>query len=408
MTQKIDASDLDVVIIGAGPAGCQAARELSGKGRRVVVIEHSGEIGQPNYSSAMSGTEIVGEFGLPGSVISATWKKIAIVSPNEKASWEYPATRGYVFDFASLKKFLFRDAVSHGCEFMVGTTVTDFITDGEKIFGVRYHGVTGDGQILAKVIVDATGHAQFANNKLKLNPVRPENLATGIEYQMTGKTVGMEETLTFFVGSGFASHGYGWIFPMNGGSDRKVGICTYGNGDDTKSLEKKVEYFTEHIAEIRHTEPMEIHAGSAYVDGGVSQHVRSNLLLIGDSAHQINPLTGEGIRHAMIAARLAAGAIHGALTPDGLDERKLKQSYEAAWKKKFGINWKICQMLCNLLYRKYNDVNLDWFVKSMKSVTPEDLYGICYNYDFSRCLKYPFFLKMVPEIGSGIWQGITG
>ena len=33
--------DADVVIVGAGPAGCAAAYDLAGSGRRVIVLERS-------------------------------------------------------------------------------------------------------------------------------------------------------------------------------------------------------------------------------------------------------------------------------------------------------------------------------------------------------------------------------
>ena len=44
-------NELDVIIVGAGPSGAQCARELVKKGHKVLLIEKSKEIGEPNFSS---------------------------------------------------------------------------------------------------------------------------------------------------------------------------------------------------------------------------------------------------------------------------------------------------------------------------------------------------------------------
>mgnify|MGYP001561519540 CR=1 FL=1 len=180
MSQKIDSSNLDVIVIGAGPAGGSAARELAKRGKKVLLIERSQEIGEPNYSTAGTPKETIEDFGLPQEVISATWDKILFATPHVQAVWEYPQIMGYVFDFAKLKKFLAEDAAYHGAEIMVGTSVEDFIEENGKFVGVRYHDVLGDGEVMAKVIIDATGHNELANAKLKIkgNPFKARRAET--------------------------------------------------------------------------------------------------------------------------------------------------------------------------------------------------------------------------------------
>ena len=116
----------DVIIIGAGPAGGSAARELSKLGKRVVLIERSRVLGEPNYSTAGTPLSTAKDFDLPDDVLSATWRKIILCSPNHEAVWEYPDVRGYVLDFRKLKQFLVHDAEKHGAKVSLGTTATDF------------------------------------------------------------------------------------------------------------------------------------------------------------------------------------------------------------------------------------------------------------------------------------------
>lgn len=228
MTQKIDNPNLDVIVIGAGPAGGSAARELAKRGRKVLLIERSQEIGEPNYSTAGTPKETTEEFGLPQEVLSATWDRILFATPRVEASWKYSETRGYVFDFAKLRKFLAEDAAYHGAEIMVGTNVTDLIEENNRIAGVHYHGTLGDGEARAKAIIDASGHNEFANAKLKINPISEKFLGNAMEYVMTKIPQELKTTLGFYIGSEYAYRGYSWIFPMNDNCDAKVGTGVLG------------------------------------------------------------------------------------------------------------------------------------------------------------------------------------
>ena len=84
--------------------------------------------------------------------------------PRKKAIWEFSETRGYVLDFAGLRKFLAEDLVSNGAEIMVGTAVSGLIENNGIYEGVKYHGVFGGGEARAKIIIDASGHHEFGNS----------------------------------------------------------------------------------------------------------------------------------------------------------------------------------------------------------------------------------------------------
>ena len=65
--------------------------------------------------------------------------------------WDYKKTRGYVFDFKELKKFLARDAVAHGARVMVGTFAEAPIVLNGFVCGVKYNGIYGKGEVRADV-----------------------------------------------------------------------------------------------------------------------------------------------------------------------------------------------------------------------------------------------------------------
>jgi len=68
----------DVIIIGAGPAGGQCARELSAAGKRVLLAEKSKNFSVNNYSTGGAYLQLLKQFDLPEDVVGTYWNKLAI------------------------------------------------------------------------------------------------------------------------------------------------------------------------------------------------------------------------------------------------------------------------------------------------------------------------------------------
>jgi geranylgeranyl reductase family protein len=72
--------------------------------------------------------------------------------------------------------------------------------------------------------------------------------------------------------------------------------------------------------------------------GGVARSVDDHLIVLGDAAGQIDPLTGEGIQYAMDAAEIAADTLIACLANGDLGARRL-QRYHDAWHRAFGADF---------------------------------------------------------------------
>ena len=101
----------DAIVVGAGPAGGSAARELAKRSRKVLLVERSQQIGQPNYSTGVTPKCTIADFGLPAEVISAPWRKMSLATSRERVLWEFPEPVGYILDFARLCQVLEEAAV---------------------------------------------------------------------------------------------------------------------------------------------------------------------------------------------------------------------------------------------------------------------------------------------------------
>jgi geranylgeranyl reductase family protein len=69
--------------------------------------------------------------------------------------------------------------------------------------------------------------------------------------------------------------------------------------------------------------------------GGIARSYADHLLVVGDAAGHIDPLTGEGIQYAMHAAELAADTLAEAFAADNLGAAFLRR-YQQRWMRAFG------------------------------------------------------------------------
>ncbi len=376
--------EYDVIVAGAGPAGAQCARELTRKGYSILLVEKSKEIGQPNFSSAGTPDYTIKEFGLPKSIIADYWDKFQVVSQNQEKTWDYGKPRGYVLKFNELKKFLVQDAIGHGASIMVGSAVTGPMIEKGHVVGVKYSGIR-QGEARAKIIVDATGPGSAIGTKVGIRPVVLSPLSVAVEYILTNVHFPKEHILGFYVGSHWVKDGYGWVFPF-GKNTAKVGIgvyetSTYPSHDSLKDLTHK---FIDQIPWLASAQPIELHGSSLYINGGIDRHVKENVIVIGDAAAQINPLGAEGIRHALRSGRMAAHAIEKSLKSD--DVSKLAK-YDEDWTNYIGDRWQNSQKLAQFVYHKLNDKLFDNMLKIAGNFTPQEIFDICFEYNFKKALR---------------------
>ncbi|MFQ5730117.1 MAG: FAD-dependent oxidoreductase, partial [Waddliaceae bacterium] len=110
----------DAIVVGAGPAGGQCARELAHSGKKVLLSEKNRDFSVNNYSSAGAPLELMEMFALPESIVSASWNKIMMHSSHEKKVWEAPERKGVIMDFMKLRGFLADEVIKQGGEVRLG------------------------------------------------------------------------------------------------------------------------------------------------------------------------------------------------------------------------------------------------------------------------------------------------
>lgn len=373
-------ADYDAIIVGAGPAGGQCARELAQRGRSVLLLERAEFVGEPNFSTGGTPDSTMSDFEIPADVANCGWDSLLIASARERAEFVYGKRMGYVLDYKRLKQFLCKDAEERGAEVLTGAVVEDVVRDGSRIVGVTYRYGDDERKALGKVVVDATGGRCFLSRKVGLLDPDRLNLSVGIEHHMEGVELERPGRMEFYLGPSYVPGGYAWIFPLGDGR-AKVGAISMVKSEGNRNLSALLDRFIESNPQTRNARKTNFHGGSLYW-GSIKNHALDGFLTIGDAAAQINPLGAEGIRHALYSGRFAAKAIESALGSGDLSGRSLS-AYNRMWKKYVGWAWPLSGSLSKFMYNpKMKDHSYDRFVRAAAKASPGRMFDVLFNYKF--------------------------
>ena len=322
----------DLVVVGGGPAGSSAAHTASRNGLKVVLIEKEESIAESVRTSGVTWIQNIEEFGIPEDCYNPV-KNFEFYSPNNKVSIGDTIARSAVLDVRKTYRWLASQAEESGTEIVVNTTVKDAIKDDSgKIIGVKAIQNEKEIEFFGKVVVDASGFQSTVAKSMGF--VKPwERFGAGAEYEAKVEHV-KADTWWLMVGEKYSPAGYAWIFPL-GDNIARIGV---GIGkpdspvDPTARLKELIENKEGPIADLGKIEPIEFHYGLIPNDGLSRKTVYDNLILVGDSAGQANPLVLEGIRYAIKFGRIAGEVASKAIKSKDTSEKKLSE-YEDNWKK---------------------------------------------------------------------------
>ncbi len=396
--------EYDVVVVGAVPAGGQCALELSKLGRNVCLIERSKIIGLPNFSTGGTPNETMKNFDLPKKVTDSPWDSILFASKNERAEFLFGKRMGYVLNYMLLKQFLAKQAKKHGAEVLTGIHVDDVLIKNKFVVGISYNENGNGKKIFSKVVVDASGGRATLSQKLGLMKVDLKYLATGLEYYMKNVEFERKRRMDFYLGSSYAPGGYAWIFP-SGTDTAKVGLGIFVHPKTKVDLIELLRKFSKTNIQTAKATETDVHGGTILANGGISNHVMNGFVVIGDAAGQVNPIAGEGIRHALYSGRFAAKAIDPALDKNNVEKKQL-EPYNRLWKNYVGHKWKISLWLERIMCSVTLDDGLtDSFVSHISKLSPETFFDASFNYNFELGKHLaPKFLKIFSRKIPQMWK----
>lgn len=350
----------DVVVVGSGPAGSVTARFAAEGGAKVLVIERRAEVGVPvlcgeGISRKIDEWKIIdGKRWIAGKMDGAR-----IYSPDETCvtlrAEQAGNETGYVVYRDIFDQELARSAIKVGANYMMNTQVTGLIKQGDKIIGVRAKRFDEEFEIEASIVVGADGVESKIGRWAGINTrLAPKDLETCAQYTLSNIDV-KDAYCDFYLGKKIAPGGYIWVFPK-GKNIANVGIGILASLSEAGKAKKLLDEFIAKDPRMKYGSPIRFIAGAVPVANPV-ETVKDNLILIGDAARQVDPITGGGLTHCLEAGRIAGEVIAKAVNEREFGKEFLSE-YETKWKVAFGRkikrNYLVKELLLDLDDKTFN------------------------------------------------------
>jgi len=327
--------DYDVIIVGGGPAGLSAAWGAAKKGLRVAVLERDEAIGQNVRTSGVTWIKEAKSFGIPPECYNEI-SNYAFYSPNNYVIKKSETAQAAVLDVRKTYQFLAYQAASVGADIFLRTTVTDVVkNDKGKLAGVKATSQKEEVVFNSKLVIDASGFYSVVGRSLGI-ALPWKRFGAGAEYEAYVDKID-SDTWHLMVGSQYSPAGYAWVFPL-GKNKVRIGVGVgkpNSQADASKLLVELLEKRPRPLNDLGRIVPVEFHYGLIPNEGLRESTIDDNLIMVGDSAGQANPLVLEGIRYAIEFGRTAGRIGAEAVLQVDTSKESLK-TYEGAMKKAIG------------------------------------------------------------------------
>jgi geranylgeranyl reductase family protein len=290
---------VDVLVVGAGPAGSATAIHLARGGARVLLVDKASFPRDKPCGGGLTGRALrhlpcevdpVVERVVDRMVLRAGYR--TTVDRTSRAPLIAMTQR------RRLDLHLAEQAASAGAEFRDGTGVSELELD-ETGVSVRL----GERRVRASFLVGADG----ANGVVSRASGLGDGIVRGVALEGNVPWSALEPrsyARAAWVELGVVPGGYGWVFPK--GDHANFGVGGW------MSEGPRLRAHLERLARIHDVDPAELTAVRGHrlpMREPGAPAARGRVLLVGDAAGLVDPLSGDGIYEAFVSARLAAEAI---------------------------------------------------------------------------------------------------
>jgi len=344
----------DVIISGAGPAGSRCAQILAEKGFEVALLEKDVNWRKPcggavssrifnyypqlrklNYAPITGITMYSGDY----HELSYSWKNIRDYSIN--------------VDRLEFDNFIRAIAVDAGAHLFDKNLSVDFITKNNRRIGIKTKIPSGTKEYSGKILIVADGMSSKLapksglKGKWKIDEIGLCKCAI-----MVGENSLDKHSISLFFR---AYKGYGWIFPLD--ENRfNIGCGTWLDENLTTNLNQAFDEFL-NDSHIKKFFPIsqykEIWKGAYPIPAlGVKEKCLygETIMIIGDAAGFVSPISGEGIHPCVVSGQTAAEVAINALETEDISTQSLKKYKQHPNIKKMIRNFKMKVSMVEFLF----------------------------------------------------------
>ena len=378
----------DVVVVGGRIGGSISSLFASKNDLDVLMIEKRQEIGVPLQCAEATNEATFETIGMKPSkrYVCSEIVGADLYSPDGTHFRMTPDNeKGFILDRKVFDKHLAIESAKAGTDIMLKTTVKDLIIKEGNIKGVVAKHMGKTMEIEADLVIAADGVESNVARMAGLNSTyRINDICSCVQYKMVGINV-EPNYMQFYFGRKVAPGGYLWVFPNeNGVTNVGIGI--------RNTKETAYRYLHKFISNLSGT-PVELNVGGVPVSGNIKKTYTNGLMVVGDAAGHVDPITGGGIHLTAASARIAGEVAAESIKNENTSAEFLKV-YEKRWKDQIGgvINQ-------SLKYRKVLDkINDGEFNALARFLEDRDIWSISKREWFGLLKEYPSLFKLIRAV----------
>ncbi|MDW8396070.1 MAG: geranylgeranyl reductase family protein [Anaerolineae bacterium] len=350
----------DVLIVGAGPGGSAAAHALAQRGLNVLLLDKAhfprdktcGDGLTPRAVGVLDEMGVLNELCRVGQGV----QRFVVVSPRRaRTQAPIPTERPLPVRALVVPRLILDDrlralAVQAGAQCLEGAHVADLKPEGKGVIA-EVERADKRERYTASLAIVATGANTRLLRAIGVLKDQPKVLVASRAYFEGVRNLEDAWTLRF---DHAPMPGYGWIFPT-GRDTANIGVG-YFKEDRHQSAHRAFERFVaspalrERLSCATRTSPVK---GYPLRDDFLTAPTFSErVLLVGEAAGLVNPLTGEGIDYALESGRLAAA--HAAeMLGQGDFSVESHRAYDRALRERYQALFEFCLTVRRWLVRPF-------------------------------------------------------
>ncbi len=308
----------DVIIVGAGPAGATLAYELAKRGVGVLILEKEK---LPRYKCCAGGITSKAakllDYDISEVVEDVIYKLSFTFNMGNSYLGQHSQPLIYNVMREEFDHFLVKKAQKLGAVLMDGQKVTQVQMSDDWV-----EISTADSVFRSRILVGADGAYSVVAREL--------NMGESIEYLVgvESEIVVPEEELTKWksrvhIDLGCIPGGYAWVFPKRNHLSIGAGCLV----SKARALNRHYQKFLKSLGIGSYTI---VRSDSRLIPTCMTGKLvwQDRVLLLGDAAGLVDPLTGEGVYNAIQSAQLAAPVIENSLLGGGVGLQDYQQMVE--------------------------------------------------------------------------------